>query len=63
MCDGNLAMASSLEIEHEPDCEFCGKNFLQSELNEFNLCPECESDKQEWIKDMYEANSSDIKYI
>ena len=42
-------------------CECCGKEFLQSELNEFNLCHKCEAEKQQWLNDMYETQNSDLR--
>lgn len=48
-------------IEVEPECEGCGKKFLQSELNEFNLCHKCEAEKQQWLNDMYETQNSDLR--
>jgi RecJ-like exonuclease len=44
-------------------CECCGKEFLQSELNEFNLCQKCEAEKQQWLKDMQETYESDLRDV
>jgi hypothetical protein len=52
-----------ISIEELKECECCGKEFLQSELNEFNLCPKCEDEKNKWIQDMHDTYASDLRDV